>query len=98
MARVCSLIRRSCAAARVECRATGASGSPELVAAAGDGRGRRREVSLGGGAVLVILGGDVDPRLESALAPLGSILRRRRAEDRLPPTPIPPPPPHAPPA
>ena len=83
VARVCALIRRSCGAARVECWATGANGGPELVAAAGDGDGRHREVSLGGGAVLVILGGDMDPRLESALAPLGSILRRRRAEDRL---------------
>jgi signal transduction histidine kinase len=83
MARVGALIRRSSGATRVEWWAPGDDGDLELVAATGDGRGPRQEIPLGRGGMLAVLGGCLDSRLASALAPLGPILRRRSAEERL---------------
>ena len=81
-AEVAACIRDAAGAARVEWWATVPGGEAELVAAAGDGRGRREELALGQ-TTLVVFGGRVDPRLVSDLQPLAAILRRRMSEERL---------------
>lgn len=82
-ARVVAKIRRWAGAARVELWAPRADGGLELVAAAGDGRGRRREVSLGRGSMFVVFGGCLDRPLAIAVKAVAPILRRRRAEEQL---------------
>ena len=80
---VAAVIRRRTGASRVEWLAPAGDGDLELVASAGNGTGRREDVSLGRGGLLAVYGGRLDPHLASGLAPLMPILRRRRAEERL---------------
>jgi signal transduction histidine kinase len=82
MSSVVALLRRATGAARVEWWEHTARGL-ELVAASGDSRGCRRSVPLERDGELLVFGGSVDPQLTATLAPLGSILRRRRSEERL---------------
>ena len=82
--RVAALLRRSAGAARVEWwAADDRGGSLELLAADGDGSGRRHEDRLGPAGLVVVLGGRLGPALTSALASLGPIIRRRRAEEQI---------------
>lgn len=81
--RVAALLRRSAGAARVEWWAADDGGSLELLAADGDGSGRRHEDLLGPAGLVVVLGGRLGPALTSALASLGPIIRRRRAEEQI---------------
>jgi signal transduction histidine kinase len=83
LAHVAAMIRRGLGAARVEWWAPDDYGAPELVAAAGDGCGRRRRFTLGAAGTVVVLGGSAYPDLASLLAPVLPIVRRRRAEERL---------------
>jgi len=83
MGRVVERIRRDSGAVRIEWWAAAGDGAPGLVAAAGLARGTREALPLGSAGVLVVYGGRVDPRLESALTALTPILRRRAAEESL---------------
>jgi signal transduction histidine kinase len=83
MARAAALLRRMCHAGRVEWWVPDEGGAVELVAADGRGRGAQRSVPLDDGGELVLFGGHLDPRLETALKHLSRIVRRRRAEERL---------------
>ena len=80
MAEVVESSRRATAAAGVEWWAIGDGGTPELVASVGSVGGRRRMLPLRGAGTFVFHGGRVDPRIESVLARLAPIIRRRAAE------------------
>ena len=58
-------------------------GIPTLLAASGQGPGRRESIAIEGVGVLVLVGARAEPHLASTLAPLGRIVRRRRAEEAL---------------
>ena len=83
MERVVAMIRADAGAARVEWWAPGDDGELELVVARGEGHGSTELVPLGSAGLFVVLGGHPNPRRVSILAPLGSIWRRRRAEEKL---------------
>jgi signal transduction histidine kinase len=83
MAHVVALLRRADGAARVEWWAPEEAGELRLVASDGAGEGERRRFSLGPAGEVVVVGGSRDTRLESALATLTPILRRRCVEERL---------------
>jgi len=83
MGRVADRIRRTAGAAGVEWWETGDDGTLELAAATGIPRSPRHSLPLGSTGVFVIQGGVLDPRLQSALASLTPIVRRRAAEERL---------------
>jgi signal transduction histidine kinase len=83
MARVVEQIRRDSGAAGIEWWAASDDGELGLAAAAGFARGTRETLSLGSAGVLVLHGGGLDPQIESVLASLTPILRRRAAEERL---------------
>src|SRR3954453_17680313 len=76
------LLRRACAAVRVEWWTPDDEGEMRLVASDGAGAGQGRRVALGaagGGGVV----GCWDSRLPTALARVAPIVRRRCAEERL---------------
>jgi signal transduction histidine kinase len=81
MARVVTLLRRACAAARVEWWAPDEGGGFQLRVSDGAGEGEHRRFTLGAAGVVVIVGGRCDPR--PALAVVVPILRRRWAEEGL---------------
>jgi signal transduction histidine kinase len=83
MARVVALLQRGCGAARVEWWAPDEAGDLRLRAADGAGGGERHRFSLGPGGDVVVFGGHSDHGLESALAGVTPILRRRCVEERL---------------
>jgi signal transduction histidine kinase len=83
MARVVALLQRGCDAARVEWWAPDEEGELRLRAADGAGRGEGRRYSLGPAGDVVVVGGRCNPGLESALASVMPILRRRCVEERL---------------
>jgi signal transduction histidine kinase len=83
IAHLAEWLRRGSGVSRVEWWGTGDDGAPELVAAAGSVRARRHNLPLGPAGVLVLHGGRLDPKLESALMSLTPILRRRATEERL---------------
>jgi signal transduction histidine kinase len=83
MGRVVEQIRRDSGAVGVEWWTAGDDGELELAAAAGFACGTRETLSLGSAGVLVLHGGGADPQMESVLASLTPILRRRAAEERL---------------
>jgi signal transduction histidine kinase len=83
MARVVALLQRGCDAARVEWWAPDEEGELRLRAADGAGRGEGRRYSLGPAGDVVVVGSRCDPGLESALASVRPILRRRCVEERL---------------
>lgn len=68
---------------RVEWWAASNDGGTELIAAAGSPRAKRHNVPLGPAGVLVLHGGDLDPKVNSDLSSLTPILRRRATEERL---------------
>jgi signal transduction histidine kinase len=74
---------RQAGVSRVEWWGIGDDGAPELDAAAGAPRARRHNLPLGPAGVLVLHGGRLDPKVNSALESLTPILRRRAAEERL---------------
>jgi signal transduction histidine kinase len=76
-------IHRDSGAARVEWWVTDDDGALELVTSVGIGRGARDELPLGRAGVLVLHGGQLDPRIVSALMAVTPIVRRRAAEERL---------------
>jgi signal transduction histidine kinase len=82
IARAVTLLRRACAAARVEWWTPDDEGELRLVASDGAGAGRRRRFALGPAGEVVVLG-CCDPRLEVALARVAPIVRRRCTEERL---------------
>jgi signal transduction histidine kinase len=83
MRRVVEEIRRDTGALGVEWWAAADDGELELAAAAGFACGTRETLPLGTAGVLVLHGGGLDPEIESVLASLAPILRRRAAEERL---------------
>ncbi len=83
LARVVTSIRRFAAAPRIELWSPDDDGMPTLLAASGQGPGRRESMTIEGVGVLVLVGARAEPHLASALAPLGRIVRRRRAEEAL---------------
>jgi signal transduction histidine kinase len=83
LARVVTSIRRFAAAPRVELWSPDDDGMPMLLAASGQGPGRRECITIEGVGVLVLIGARTDARLTSALSPLRRIVRRRRAEEAL---------------
>jgi signal transduction histidine kinase len=83
LAAVAERVSRACGATRIEWWATCEAGAPELLGAAGDVCGTRREVKLGRAGTLVVHGGRRDPETDSALKALASAFRRRAAEERL---------------
>jgi signal transduction histidine kinase len=84
MARVVALLRRACAATRVEWRAATAEPEPdELRAASGTGTGDAWRVPLGDDGVLVVIGARNERALDGLAAALSPVLRRRRAEEQL---------------
>src|SRR6266487_1820652 len=83
MVGVADLIRRTAGADGVEWWAKGDDGVLELVAATGTPRAPRHSLPLGSSGLFVLQGGSLDPRLQSALASLTPIARRRAAEERL---------------
>ncbi len=83
MVGVADRIRRTAGADGVEWWAKGDDGVLELVAATGTPRGPRHSLPLGSSGLFVLQGGSLDPRLQSALASLTPIARRRAAEERL---------------
>jgi signal transduction histidine kinase len=83
MARVVSLLQRGCDAARVEWWSPDEQGELRLRAADGAGHGEGRRYSLGQAGAVVVVGGRCDAGLESALASVMPILRRRCVEERL---------------
>jgi signal transduction histidine kinase len=82
IARAVVLIRGACSALRVEWWTPDDEGEMRLVASDGAGAGERRRFSLGAAGEVVVVG-CCDPRLAVALARIGPIVRRRRAEERL---------------
>jgi signal transduction histidine kinase len=83
MAGVVALLQRGCDAARVEWWSPDEQGELRLRAADGAGHGEGRRYSLGQAGAVVVVGGRCDPGLESALASVMPILRRRCVEERL---------------
>jgi signal transduction histidine kinase len=83
MVHVADRIRRTAGAAGVEWWARGDDGALELAAATGTPHGPRHSLPLGSTGLFVLHGGGLDPRLQSVLASLTSIVRRRMAEERL---------------
>src|SRR5262249_9964334 len=83
MARVVERIRRESDAAGVEWWTTGDDGLAELVAAVGTPRGVRHNLPLDQAGVFVFHGAFANGYIESALASLAPIIRRRTAEERL---------------
>jgi signal transduction histidine kinase len=83
MVGVADRIRRTAGADGVEWWAKGDDGVLELVAATGIPGGPRHSLPLGSSGLFVLQGGRLDPRLQSALASLTPIVRRRTAEERL---------------
>jgi signal transduction histidine kinase len=83
MAGVADRIRRNAGAAGVEWWARSDDGVLELAAATGTPRGPRHSLPIGSSGLLAFHGGDPDPRLQSAVASLTPIVRRRAAEERL---------------
>jgi signal transduction histidine kinase len=81
--RVVTSVRRFSAAPRVELWSPDEDGIPTLLAASGQGPGRRESIAIEGVGVLVLVGARAEPHLASTLAPLGRIVRRRRAEEAL---------------
>jgi signal transduction histidine kinase len=79
LARVVTSIRRFAAAPRVELWSPDDDGMPTLLAASGQGPGRRESITIEGRRRRV----RTDARLTSALSPLSRIVRRRRAEEAL---------------
>jgi signal transduction histidine kinase len=83
MVGVADRIRRTAGADGVEWWAKGDDGVLEFVAATGIPGGPRHSLPLGSSGLFVLQGGRLDPRLQSALASLTPIVRRRTAEERL---------------
>jgi signal transduction histidine kinase len=83
MKHVLERIRRDSHAARVEWWTTGDDGALDLFVAEGTARGGRETLQLGRANVLVLHDGRIDQEIESAMASLTPILRRRAAEERL---------------
>jgi signal transduction histidine kinase len=83
MTQVVGLLRHGCGAARVEWWAQDEEGELRRRASVGAGQGDRHRVSLGAAGDIVVVGGRRDPRVASALAIVGPILRRRCVEERL---------------
>jgi signal transduction histidine kinase len=83
MGRVVERIRHDSRAARVEWWTTGDVGLAELVAAVGTPRGVRHNLPLDRAGVFVFHGAFANGYIESALASLAPIIRRRTAEERL---------------
>jgi signal transduction histidine kinase len=81
--RLVEWIRRASGAGGVEWWATRDDGALELVAATGPAFGRHHELPLGYSGRLVLHGGRLDAQIESVLASLLPILRRRVADERL---------------
>ena len=83
MVGVADRIRGTAGADGVEWWAKGDDGVLELVAATGTPSGPRHSLPIGSSGLFVLHGGSLDPRLQSALASLTPIARRRAAEERL---------------
>jgi signal transduction histidine kinase len=83
MGQVVEQISRSHGALGVEWWTAGEDGELELAAAAGFACGTRETLALGNAGELVLHGGGLDSQIESVLASLAPILRRRAAEERL---------------
>src|SRR4051812_39736663 len=83
MVGVADRIRRTAGAAGVEWWAKSDDGVLELAAATGAPRGPRHSLPIGSIGLFAFHGGGPDPRLQSALASLTPIVRRRAAEERL---------------
>jgi signal transduction histidine kinase len=83
MVGVADRIRRTAGADGVEWWGKGDDGVLELVAATGTPGSPRHSLPLGSTGLFVLQGGSLDPRLQSALASLTPIVRRRAAEERL---------------
>jgi signal transduction histidine kinase len=83
MGRVLAMLRPVCGAVRLEWWAPDDDAALRLVAADGDGWGRRRSFPLGTAGAIVAVGRCRDSRLESILAGLTPVLRRRCAEEHL---------------
>jgi signal transduction histidine kinase len=82
IARAVALLRRACAALRVEWWTPDDDGELRLVASDGAGAGQGRRFSLAAAGEVVVIG-RCDPRLAEALARVAPIVRRRYAEERL---------------
>jgi signal transduction histidine kinase len=82
-ARLVEWIRRASGAGGVEWWVTRDDGALELVTATGPAFGSHHELPLGHSGRLVLHGGRLDPEIESVLASLLPILRRRVADERL---------------
>ena len=83
MARVTVLMRKAYRAGRVEWWADGGGGVQELLVAAGGGSGIRREYSLDGNGLVVIVGGKHRSSIRAVLAAIAPVLRLRRVEEQL---------------
>jgi signal transduction histidine kinase len=83
MVRVADRIRRTAGASGVEWWARNDDGVLELAAATGTPRGPRHSLPIGSIGLFAFHGGGLEPRLQSALASLTPIVRRRAAEERL---------------
>ena len=83
MVRVADRIRRTAGAAGVEWWARNDDGVLELAAATGTSRGPRHSLPIGSVGLFAFHGRGLDPGLQSALASLTPIVRRRAAEERL---------------
>jgi len=83
MVGVADRIRGTAGADGVEWWARNDDGVLELAAATGTPRGRRNSLPIGSIGLFAFHGGCLDPRLQSALASLTPIVRRRAAEERL---------------
>jgi signal transduction histidine kinase len=83
LAEVAALVRGRSGARRVEWWLRDDDGVLGLAASAGDGDEPSESLSLGRAGVVLVFGGHLDAQLESALASLESIVRRRAAEERL---------------
>jgi signal transduction histidine kinase len=83
MVRVADRIRRTAGAAGVEWWARNDDGVLELAAATGTARGPRHSLPIGSIGLFAFHGRGPDSRLQSALASLTPIVRRRAAEERL---------------
>ncbi len=82
IARAVALVRRDCAAVRVEWWTPDDEGEMRLVASDGAGTGAGRRFLLGAAGEVVVVG-CCDPRLAGALARVAPIVRRRCAEEQL---------------
>jgi signal transduction histidine kinase len=82
MAAVARILRDICAAARVEWREPGRR-SARVVAGAGPARGPAQRLSLGPAGSIVIVDGRRDARVDSVVAAVLPVIRRRYAEARL---------------